>query len=111
MEIRCETAVVWLMKDEPGAESRTTRSPDRRAGESRVAGGGRVKEIYAEGIVRIRQKEEVHECESAFFDFVHERGIIVDPDSRYPITTRTARRRSFTSRRTSCGCSPKSSSS
>jgi hypothetical protein len=87
IEIRCETAVVFLGERASPTESKPIGAETRRQEIAFL--GRRVKEIYAEGHVHIRQREEVHDCHSLFLDFVHERGIIVDPQSRFPVPTPT----------------------
>jgi hypothetical protein len=88
LEIRCENAVIWLADEGSPTESKPIGAETRRK-DIMVGFGLRVKELYAEGNVHLRQGEEVHDCDSAFIDFVHERGLVVDPRSRFPIPSPT----------------------
>jgi hypothetical protein len=87
--LRCDTAILWLAKEETIVDSESRPTQERPKGSVPVGFEKRVKEVYAEGNVIVRQGEEVHACDAAFFDLVHERGIVVDPRSRFPVPTNT----------------------
>jgi hypothetical protein len=88
LELWCEVAVVWLAKEGTPLDSKPIGAETRRD-DIKIGFGRRVAELYAEGNVHLRQREEVHDAHSVFIDFIHERGLVVDPRSRFPVPTPT----------------------
>ena len=89
LEIWCEVAVIWLAKPGSPSDPKPIGAETRRSDLNLPGVGLRASELYAEGNVHLRQREEVHDAHSVFIDFVHERGLVVDPRSRFPVPTPT----------------------
>ncbi len=93
MEIFAQNVILWLAEGADFRKGAATGAESRPKSDFDVVPEDLKKfvtEIYAEGTVIVRQGEELHRCESAFFDLVHDRGIVVDSTTTFPLKT-TAR--------------------
>ncbi len=86
LDLRADTAVVWLA---PGAQIEDLASRPKPVSTtandwSRIV-RDYVREIYVDGTVIVRQGEETTVASAAYFDFVHDRGVVLDAATTYSI--------------------------
>lgn len=92
LDLRADTVVVWLadgakmedLAEKPPKDAATLKDWSRIARRF-------VKEIYLDGNVVVRQGEEVTLAAAAYFDFEHDRGIILDAATTYPLPAKNDR--------------------